>query len=62
MAGQNPMDGRAPLRREDGDGIATLLLDRPEAYNALSVGLDRGRRFDPRRRHRRRRAGLLRGP
>lgn len=39
MAGQNPMDGRAPLRREDGDGIATLLLDRPEAYNALSVGL-----------------------
>jgi len=39
MAGQHPMDGRAPLRREDGDGIATLLLDRPEAYNALSVGL-----------------------
>lgn len=39
MAGEQSTGGRAVLRREDGDGIATLLLDRPEAYNALSVGL-----------------------
>ena len=39
MAEEHSVGGRAPLRREDGDGIATLLLDRPEAYNALSVGL-----------------------
>jgi enoyl-CoA hydratase/carnithine racemase len=39
MAEEHSTGGRAPLRREDADGIATLLLDRPEAYNALSVGL-----------------------
>ena len=39
MAEEHSAGGRAPLRREDSDGIATLLLDRPEAYNALSVGL-----------------------
>jgi enoyl-CoA hydratase/carnithine racemase len=39
MAEEHSAGVRAPLRREDGDGIATLLLDRPEAYNALSVGL-----------------------
>ncbi|MBM3479518.1 MAG: enoyl-CoA hydratase [Alphaproteobacteria bacterium] len=39
MVQEDSTGGRAHLRREDGDGIATLLLDRPEAYNALSVGL-----------------------
>jgi len=39
MAEEHSAGVRAPLQREDGDGIATLLLDRPEAYNALSVGL-----------------------
>jgi enoyl-CoA hydratase/carnithine racemase len=27
------------LLRSDGDGVATLLLNRPHAYNALSIGL-----------------------
>ncbi len=39
MAGEHASGGSAPLRRVDADGIATLLLDRPEAYNALSVAL-----------------------
>jgi enoyl-CoA hydratase/carnithine racemase len=31
--------GEAPLLRADSDGVATLILNRPHAYNALSVDL-----------------------
>jgi enoyl-CoA hydratase/carnithine racemase len=34
-----PRPDAAPLLRDDGDGIATLTLNRPEARNALSLAL-----------------------